>query len=82
MGGRERERNMHVERLILTDKRQFATTWRVRGSIPGGGKGQNPSTPALGPTQPPSKGTGAVPRGKAARALGMRLTTHPDLVLG
>jgi len=53
-----------------------------RGSIPGGGKGQNPSTPALGPTQPPSMGTGAVPRGKAARTWGLGLTTHPNLVLG
>jgi len=59
-----------MERLILTDKSRFATSWRVHGSIPGGGKGQNPFTPALRPTQPHSKGTGAVPRGKAARVWG------------
>lgn len=73
---------MQKERLTLTDKRQFATNWRVRGSIPGGDKGRNPLTPALGPTQPPSTGTEAVPRGKAARAWGMGLTIHPNLVQG
>jgi len=78
----EGERNVQVERLILTDKSRFATSWRVRGSIHGGGKGQNPSTPALRPTQPPSVGTGALPSGKAGRAWGMGLTTHPNLLLG
>ena len=82
-GARWREReNTQMGRLILTDRNRFATSWRVRGSIPGGGMGQNPLTPALGTTQPPSMGTGAVPKGKAARASGMGLTTHPNLVLG
>jgi hypothetical protein len=72
---------MQMERLILTDKHRFATSWRVQGSIPGVGKGQNPPTPALGPTQPTSMGTGAVPRGKVARAWGKGLTTQHSLVL-